>query len=34
MDSGDMPEKSGRSIRRQAPMTPRVGSTEVQITRE
>ena len=32
--SGDMPEKSGRSVGRQAEMTPRVGSTDVQITSE
>jgi len=33
-DSGDMPEKRGRSVGRQAEMTPRVGSTAVQMTSE
>ena len=31
-DSGDMPLKKGRKVGRQAPMTPRVGSIEVQST--
>lgn len=33
IDSGERPEKRGRSVGRQALIIPRQGSTEVQITR-
>jgi len=33
IDSGERPEKRGRRVGRQAEITPRQGSTEVQMTR-